>query len=389
MTMRVVVGGLIASNPAGGVVWDYGQYLLGLMQLGCEVVYLEDTGLDSYDEQGRSFSDAPDGAVRYLADALAALSPALADRWHLRTPDARTFGMSPQELDDAIRSAELFVNVSGGTLLREAYADVPRTLLIDTDPGFNHFRNWPRADRLGPEEGVLSWRAHTHHATYAELIGQPGCALPDLDVPWLLTRPPVCLDRWSPSPPGDRWTTVMTWGFYGGEAIRDPHGRRYGGKEAVFHLVEDLPSAVPSARFEIASKPTAPVEAWRSKGWSWSDTTVVARSPQDYRSFVQTSRAEVSVAKQIYVETVSGWSSCRSACYLAAGRPVVLQDTGWSRVVSEGHGLLAFSTPQEAADGVRAVQDDLAGHSDAARAVAETDFAAAKVLERLLQEVGA
>ncbi len=387
--MRVVVTGLIASYPTGGVVWDYGQYLLGLQALGCDVVYLEDPGHESYDSLGRSFSDAPDGAVAYLAASLRALDATLADRWHLRTPDGRRFGMPVSALERHLSQAELFLNVSGGALLREEYAQVARTVLVDTDPGFNHFVIWPSSDARDRAPGVCSWREHTRHMTYAELLGLEGCTLPDMGLSWQPTRPPVCLDRWQPAPSADRWTTIMSWGTYDlAPPLVDSTGRRYGAKEPEFHHIAGLPGAVPESSFEIATRSWAPVAEWTAAGWSWADAEQVTADPRAYRDYVQRSRAEVSVAKQAYVATRSGWSSCRSACYLAAGRPVVLQDTGWSQVLPAGTGLLTFDDAEGAVAAVRDVETDLAGHGEAARALAETHFAAERVLEDLLGKVG-
>lgn len=388
--MKAVVTGLIATYPAGGVAWDYGQYLLGFDRLGFDVVYLEDSGaMDVFDDQGRHYSDGPGGSVRFLADALAALPFTRPVRWHLRTSDGRTFGMPPDDLRRAVADADLLVNVSGGALLREEYTACPRTVLVDTDPGLNHFVNYPAADREPGWQGALSWREHTQHLTYAELLGAEGCGLPDLGVHWSPTRPPVVLDAWRPAPPGRSWTTVMSWASYSAvPAILGPDGREYFAKEPEWPLVQTIPQQRPELDFQVAVRDTAPVRQWEAVGWRHVDPLSSLPTALPYRDFVQSSRGELSVAKNVYVATHSGWFSCRSACYLAAGRPVVTQDTGFSEVLPTGRGLLAFSSMEQALAAVDDVERDYAAHAEAARSVAEEHLASDGVLTRLLTEVG-
>jgi len=384
--MKAIVTGMIASYPVGGVLWDYGQYALGLERLGFEVYYLEDTGWQTYDPTAGRYGEDCAYAVRFLGQALAQLSPGLGRRWHFRNLDGRTFGLSPTEFAAVVRQAGLFLNVSGGTLLREAYLACPRKVLIDTDPGWNHFRNYPRWDAQPGWQGSHGYRAHDFFFTYAERMGKPGCRLPDLGLKWQPTRPPAVLNCWRPAPPGDTWTTVLTWKNFQ-ESIQY-EGVTYGTKEMEFGKVEALPALVPG-RFELAlGGAAAPVERWRSLGWSVADAQSVSRTPDDYRQYIQSSRGEFSVAKNVYVATRSGWFSCRSVCYLAAGRPVVVQDTGFSDLIPTGAGLFAFSNLEEAARGVEAVEADYPRHQRAACELARTHFDSNQVLGDLLRRIG-
>src|SRR5437870_2030161 len=241
--MKAVVTGMIATYPVGGVAWDYGQYALGLERLGFDVWYLEDSGLAGYDPERRSYTEDPSYGVRFLADSLAQLSPALAQRWHYRTLDGFTAGLSAEEIADVVAEADVFLNVSGMCLLRDEYLLSRRKVLIDTDPGWNHFVVYPRADegRLWP--GTSSFRAHDWFFTYAQRLGRPGCELPSLGLPWRPTRPPVEADCWGASPPGDRWTTVMTWDNYG--APIEDGGMTYGSMAAQSAALDTLPSRGP------------------------------------------------------------------------------------------------------------------------------------------------
>jgi hypothetical protein len=384
--MRAVVTGMIATYPVGGVVWDYGQYALGLERLGWDVYYLEDTGWQAYDPDKGEYGDDYAYGVRFLAQSLAALSPTLAQRWHVRDMHGRAYGVEAVEFARVVADADLFLNVSGGTLLRDAYMACPRKVLIDSDPGWNQFVNFPKWDAQPGWQGSHGYRAHDHFFTYAERMGAPDCALPTMGLAWHPTRPPVVMDCWQPQPPAETWTTVMTW-----DNFRKPiehGGRTYGTQERAGAKVEALPPQVP-ARLEIAAGGlTAPRDRWRALGWSVVDSHGVSRTPEEYRGYIQRSRGEFSVAKNVYVDTRCGWFSCRSVCYLAAGRPVVVQDTGFSELLPTGRGLLAFSDLTSAAEAVRAVEADYAAHARAAREIAATHFSSEAVLGDLLKKIG-
>lgn len=385
--MKAVVTGMIATYPVGGVAWDYGQYALGLERLGFEVYYLEDTGLDAYDPDRREYGGDGRYGAAFLAESLAALSPTLARRFHLRASGGATHGVPAEELADVLAEAAVFVNVSGSALLRDEYLGCRNKVLVDTDPGWNHFRNWPRWDARPGWKGTHGWRAHDHYFTYAERIGAPDCALPALGVAWQATRPPVVSDLWAAEPPGERWTTVMTWRNFPETIEHD--GRRYGAKELEFDKIEALPRRTASALEVAVGGSGPPRERWRALGWSVVDSHAVSHTPADYRRYIARSRGEISVAKNVYVATGSGWFSCRSACYLAAGRPAVVQDTGWSALVPCGEGLVPFRGPEEAAAGIARIEADYPRHQAAARAVAREHFAAERVLGDMLSRIGA
>lgn len=380
--MLAVVTGMIATFPVGGVAWDYGQYAVGLERLGFDVFYLEDSDLDPIPPSRSPGLDDAAYAVAFLEQSLRALSPALAERWHLRLPDGRTYGMDSATMADVIAGADVLLNVSGSCLLREPYRACRRKVLIDTDPGFTQFVQIPRShdDACGP-------RAHDVFATYATALGDADCPLPAHGLQWHATRPPVVLDLWSPQPPGDTWTTVMSWGENYLRPV-EHDGRRYGGKEAELRRIEELPERT-QARLEIAVGGVDPPRArWQRRGWSVRDAHTVTHTAEDYRAYVTGSRGELSVAKNLYVATHSGWFSCRSVCYLAAGRPVVVQDTGFTRRLPHGEGLLAFSDLTGAVAALASVERDYASHAEAARAIAARAFDAELVLAELLEHAG-
>jgi hypothetical protein len=384
--MKAIVTGMIASYPVGGVLWDYGQYALGLERLGFDVFYLEDTGWQTYDPRKGEYGDDCSYAVGFLPAALGTLSPTLVQRWRFRGMDGKTHGLDDDTFAGVLRGADLFLNVSGGTLLRDEYMPCKRKVLIESDPGWNHFWNFPRWDANPNWQGSHGFRAHDFFFTYAERIGKPDCNLPDFGLAWQPTRPPVVMECWRPEPPGEKWTTVMSWKNF--QETIQYQGTTYGTKEMEFGKIETLPART-KVKLELAvGGDTAPRDQWRALGWSVVESQDISRTAEDYRRYIQRSRGELSVAKNVYVATRCGWFSCRSVCYLAAGLPVVVQDTGFSELIPTGEGLFAFSNLDEAARGIEAVERDYARHQRAAREVAKKHFASDVVLGDLLKRIG-
>jgi len=202
---------------------------------------------------------------------------------------------------------------------------------------------------------------------------------------WQPTRPVVVRDRWQAQGPGDTWTTVMTWKDF--DDFVQYEGVTYGTKEIEFARVEALPSQT-NVKLQLAVGGTPPLERLREVGWSILDSHHVSRTAESYRQYIQGSRGEFSVAKNVYVATRSGWFSCRSVCYLAAGLPVVVQDTGFSDLIPTGQGLFAFTDLPEAARALKTVESDYSFHQEAARDLARTHFDSDLVLGRMLEHIG-
>lgn len=388
--MKAVVTGMIATYGLGGVAWDYGQYALGLEHLGFEVYYLEDTGVPAYSYNpatGEYFEDPTDG-IRFLQSSLAMLSPDLARRWHVRAVDDRTFGMSALDIAEIVADADLFLNVSGSCILRDNYRRCRRKVFIDTDPGWNHFVIFPRWDRKPASERALGFRAHDTFFTYAQRIGREDCPLPEFGLDWHATRPPVVLGNWQAKPSGAHWTTVMSWSNY-----PDPlehNGVTYGGKELEFEKIEEVPARSTST-FEVAINAVdrdALRDRWQSFGWSVVDANPKSRTARAYRDYIERSRGEFSVTKNVYTATRSGWFSCRSVCYLAAGLPVVLQETGFSEVMPTGSGVLPFASAEDALNAIALVESDYLTHQQSARELARDFFDAETVLSDILDGIG-
>jgi hypothetical protein len=219
--------------------------------------------------------------------------------------------------------------------------------------------------------------------TYGENCHLSGCAMPTAGVKWLPTRQPVVLDQWTVSPgdPMAPLTTLINWTAYGATTYQ---GRIYGQKDMSFEPFIDLPRRA-ERNMEIAlGGPPEVRQRLEAGGWRITDPLAVSRDPWTYQAFIKRSRGEFCVAKHGYVTTRSGWFSDRSASYLAMGRPVVLEDTGFSDWLPCGHGLLAYTDAPGAVRAVHALDEDYPAHCRAARAIAETYFNASVVLGHLL-----
>jgi hypothetical protein len=392
--LRIIVGGYLGLLPAGGVTWDYVQYPAGFAALGHDTYYVEDTRLWPVYQTGNDGGADCSANVRHLAGVMDAFG--LEGRWAYRDEvSGECFGLSEGAVRDLCRTADVFVNISCSTVLRDEYREIPARALVDSDPMFTQIQY---ASQVAFTPGKSGMRelvdGHTHHFTFGENVGAPDCRMPACGVPWRPTRQPVCLREWPvtdlPRDPGAAYTTLMNW-TAGPPLLYD--GETWGQKDVECCRFFGLPREVPGVPLAVVVGQTGgepfPSRFARRVGWRVLEPAASAPDWRAYRTFIQQSRGEFSVAKETYVKARTGWFSCRSACYLAAGRPVVTQDTGWSRNLPTGRGLLAFRDPEEAAEAVRRVEADPAAHARAARELAEEFFDSNRVLSDLLRQVGA
>jgi len=377
--LRIIVLGYVVRGPLGGLAWHHLQYAMGLLRLGHDVYFVEDSGDDPYCcyDPGRDVVDSiPDYGLAFAGAVFPRVG--LGERWAYHDAHGSGWrGPMGTRAEELCASADLLLNLSGINPLRPWLADVPRRAFVDTDPGFTQVRHLTEADRFDLA------RRHTSFHTYAENIGLPACTVPDDGLAWQPTRQPVVLDEWpvTPVPPGAPFTTVMQWDSY---PAREYAGRRYGLKSDSFAAVLDLPKRT-GAAFVLALGGPGPVrQQLVAKGWPVVDPRLPTRDPWTYQRFIQRSRAEFSVAKQSYTSTRSGWFSERTAAYLASGRPVLVEETGFSDWLEPCPGVVPFSTADEAVAGVMELTAHYDTHRRAARGVAEEYFDARTVLPRLL-----
>jgi hypothetical protein len=369
--MKVLFAGIIARYPFGGVTWCTLMYLLGLRALGHEVFYVEDTGECVYDPILNTRAVDPSYGTSYIHDALAPFG--LGDRWTFVNYDGSYHGRSADALRRFAGDADLFLNLSGGSWFwRDEYRRIPRRAFIDSDPAFTQL-----AIAKAEPWYVEFFKQFDRLFTFGANIGTPASPVPVGDFRWLKTWQPVVLEEWqTDAAPGNRFTTVMTWQI---ESFTDVGGN----KDQEFVKFIGLPSRT-AQPFELAIN--GPQTLLRSYGWETVDAMSVSRTPWDYRDFIHRSKAEFGVAKHTYVASRSGWFSDRTECYLAAGRPALVQDTGWTAHLPSGDGLLAFSSPEEALDGIDAINRDYQRHARRAREIAREHFGAGRVLARLLDD---
>jgi hypothetical protein len=369
--MKILFAGIIARYPFGGVTWCTLMYLLGLRALGHDVFYVEDTGECVYDPILNTVAVDPSYGTSYIHDALAPFG--LGDRWTFVNYDGSYHGQAADTLRRFAADAELFLNLSGGSWFwRDEYRRIPRRAFIDSDPAFTQL-----AIAKAEPWYVEFFKQFDRLFTFGANIGTPASPIPVGDFTWLKTWQPVVLDEWrTDATPGNRFTTVMTWQI---ESFTDVGGN----KDQEFVKFIGLPSRT-SQPFELAIN--GPQALLRSYGWDTVDAMSVSRTPWDYREFIQRSKAEFGVAKHTYVSSRSGWFSDRTECYLAAGRPALVQDTGWTAHLPSGDGLLAFSSPEDALDGIAAINRDYPHHARRAREIAREHFDAERVLARLLDD---
>jgi hypothetical protein len=376
--LRIVVSGFVVRGPLAGPTWHHLQYVAGLADLGHDVWFVEDNG--DYAPCYDPLRDVADGDPRYgLAYAARVFDRiGLGARWAYHDSASGAWhGPAAGGIVERCRSADVWINVSGINPLRPWTERIPLRILVDTDPVFTQI------DVLRDPARRRFAEAHNAFFSFGESFGLAGCSTPDDGLPWQATRQPVVTRLWQPSPgPADgRYSTVMLWDSYD---RREWDGRTYGMKSQEMERFVALP-ARRGERFEVAlGSPSAPHDRLRALGWRVPDPLALTRDPWVYQDYMRASKAEFSVAKHGYVATACGWFSERSAGYLACGRPVVVQDTGFSRHLPTGAGLLAFADLDEAVAAIDDVDARYAWHCRAARQLVEAHFDAGVVLSRLL-----
>jgi GT2 family glycosyltransferase len=383
---KIVLLGMMTKMPVAGVVWQNLHYLLGFERLGYEAYYVETHARTP----SMLMSHEDDNGSALAAEFIAAIMRrfGLADRWAFRAlhDDGKCFGMSELQLERLYGSAELLINLHGGTLPLPELAATGRLVYLETDPVQLQLEL-----RHGVQETVDFLEPHCAFFTFAENWGRADCGLPRQDrFRFTPTRQPVVIDLWpdcSPQP-ADLFTTIGNWR----QDWRDVtfEGERYTwSKHYEFLKYLDLPQRSGQA-FELALSSCEPSErkALVEKGWGVRDGLEVSRSVDRYRDYIGSSRGEFTVAKDQNVRLRTGWFSDRSATYLASGRPVLTQDTGFGSALPCGEGLFSFDSLDTALEGIAAIEADYARHARAARELARQHFGHDVVLRSMLDELG-
>lgn len=355
----------------GGEAWVRLSWVLGLRKLGFDILFVEQIE-----------SDETGAGARFFQETM--IQFGLADRAVLLGKDAVLFGHSMASLLAFASEAVALVNISGHLRLQAVMERVQRRIYVDIDPGFTQAWQAQGSGNLGLEN-------HDVHFTIGENIGTTICPIPTCGISWLKTRAPVLLDEWPPvrNAGFKTFSTIANWrGAYGPVEI---DGTTYGLKVHEFRKFIDLPRLT-GLPFEIALNihpaDDRDLMALRTGGWCVKDPMASAGTAGSFRDYVQKSTAEFSVAQGVYAHTNSGWFSDRTAHYLACGRPALVQETGFSRNLLSGIGLIGFRTLEEAVRGAQSISANYQEHSRAARALAEKYFDSDVVLRLFCEDAG-
>lgn len=381
---KILLLHLVGQYPMAGIVWQAAHHLVALDRLGYEVYYIEDSGAPPYDPRARSVVEDCSYGVETIRRMMKRFD--LGDRWAYWDSGRNVWhGLSRRKVFDLYREADGLVNLCGTTRFREEHLACPIRIYLETDPVFEQIQLVQ-----GNEKTLHFLNSHSHHFTYGENLGTPECPIPLEKYDWKKTRPPVVLDLWGPrpGPEGKVFSTVGTLYNVGKDITF--RGERYSwSKHVTFTRFLDLPRRT-NQRFELAVEIAKQEHRTllETHGWEIMDPVSKSWDPDVYQEYLYASRGEFSVSKDLVVRTRCGWFSDRSVCYLAAGKPVICQDTGFGRNIPTGRGLFAFDTLEEAVDAVEKVNRDYALHCKAAWEIAQEFFDASKLLSAILKHAG-
>ncbi len=378
--LRIIVLGYMVRGPMGGMAWHHLQYVMGLRDLGHDVYFIEDsddTQWCCYDPQKHTTGPDPTYGLKFARRTFDRVG--LGGRWvYYDAHRSLWLGPCAERVLDICANADLVLNVSCANPLRPWLTDIPVRVLIDTDPVFTQIRNL--TDPVRRERSLR----HNAFFSFAGNITSSGCHVPDDGLAWQTTRQPIVLSAWpvTAGPEDGQFTTVMQWDSY---ATREYAGVLYGMKSQSFSPYTDLPRCTNAVLELSVGSESAPRALLRDKGWVVRDPCEVASDPWTYQRYLQNSKAEFSVAKHGYVVSRSGWFSERSAAYLASGRPVLVQETGFSDWMESGSGVVPFESPDGARVAIAEINTRYEFHCRKAREIAEEYFDSSGVLADLVE----
>jgi hypothetical protein len=378
----ILLSGMMAAVPHhGGATWAVLQYVLGFRRLGHDVYFVEPLEKAALQPAGAPLDRSVNAAYfrQIMADFGLGHTSAL-----VLAPTRHTVGLPYERLRGVASRADVLVNFSGLLADETLIENIPLRVYLDLDPAFTQL--WYSVQGID-----MRFSGHNRFVTVGQAVGQPGCDVPTCGLAWITTPQPVMLEHWPVAErvTHDAFTTIANWRGYGSV---EHEGVFYGQKAHSLREFFALPTLTkeefalalaihPGERNDLA--------ALHANGWQLLDPAQVASTPASYRRFIRGSRAEFGIAKSGYVASRCGWFSDRSTCYLASGRPVVAQETGFSRFLPTGAGLISFATLDEALAGIEEINSDYERHARAARVIAGEHLDSDKVLTRLLQQVGA
>jgi hypothetical protein len=381
---KIIVFGILFWYPLAGVTYQFLHYLIGLRKLGYDVYYIEDSGRWIYDPVLNDMSPDVTGNLKMVVQYLEAHG--FGDRWAFRGnyPDGQCYGMTEAQILQLYKDADAFLNVTGAQEIRDEHRAIKRRIYVESDP-FGSQVKVAKGD-----QGMINMLAdHDTHFSFGENLGQSDCDTPIENFKWLPTRQPVAVELWNDGAPtgGPAYTTITTW-HNKGKNLEWRGDTWYWTKDREFEKILDLPK-LRDVPFELATSVDEKVQKLlRDHGWRQTGSVEISRDAELYRKYIQQSRGEFTVARDQYVRPNTGWFSDRTCCYLAAGRPVITQETGFSKFLPSGRGLFGFKTMADILAAVDAIESDYPGHCRAASEIARDYFAAEKVVGSLMERAG-
>lgn len=387
---KVIVSGILFWYPLAGVTYQFLHYLIGLRKLGYDVYYVEDSGRWVYDPIARTITGDALPNVTRVAKTLDAHG--FRGKWVFRGryPDGPCYGMSERELGALYAEADVLLNVTGAQDIHEEQQLIPKRVYVESDP-------FAAQVKLFNGEAQVRALLDAHHAwfSFGENVGQSDCDVP-VDRTWLPTRQPVAVELWERlrsgtdqgKAPADSYRTITTW-HNDGKDVQYRGETYHWTKDREFVRFLQLPRRRPELRVELATDADGQARALlESHGFCVGDGVAVSAEAESYRDYIRQARAEFTVARDQYTRPNTGWFSDRSACYLAAGRPVITQQTGFSKFIPTGRGLFAFETLDGVLAAVDAIESDYDAHSRAALEIAREYFEAERVVKSLMERIG-
>ncbi|HEY6170279.1 MAG TPA: hypothetical protein VI454_19755 [Verrucomicrobiae bacterium] len=382
---KIILFGILFWYPLAGVTYQFLHYLIGLRKLGYDPYYIEDSGRWIYHPKINEFSPDVTGNLSMVVPVLEAHG--FGDRWAFRGnyPDGKCYGMTEAQILQLYRDADAFLNVTGAQEIRDEHLAIKRRIYVESDP----FASQVKVAK--GDEGMIKMLAqHDTHFSFGENLGAPDCDVPIEKFRWLPTRQPVAVELWNNGAPtgGPTYTTITTW-HNKNKNLEWRGDTWYWTKDREFERFLDLPKRRPNVGFELATSVSEDVQRLlRDHGFRQQGSIEISRDADLYRKYIQDSRGEFTVARDQYVRPNTGWFSDRTACYLGAGRPVITQETGFSKFIPSGRGLFGFKTMDDILRAVDAIESDYPGHCRAARDLAAEYFAAEKVVGSLMERAG-
>jgi hypothetical protein len=384
---KLVVLGMMGRCPFGGQTWLYLNWLRGFHKLGHDVYYVEDDASWPYDPRVNAVTDDPGYAAAYIDRVTKAIG--LEDRWAYRPlfrGSEECYGMTAPRLRELYRGCDAILNVCGATVLNSDHAQAPRRVYLETDPVTNQLEL--ASGRAKTREALL---AHDTIVTYGENYGEPDCGVPTQGFRYLKTRQPIDLELWPEAfaPQAGSYTTIGNWKQEGHDVIWNGETYRWSKHHEFLKFIE-LPRRRPRLRFELWLNIDDQADRQRLLDHGFLLASPLERSldPWAYQELFRASRGEWTVAKDQNVRLRSGWFSERDACYLASGKPVIAQSTGFEKFLPTGEGLFAFLTLDEVLAALDRIESDYPRACRAAREIACEQLEASRVCGKLLADLG-